>query len=341
MHRLLCFSLLCVSLWTLAVETSLCHYGDSSADIAVYLNTAALEKNLDPQFYGQMMAAARMARRQGDFDSGLPFDVLNRDWELVVNVRFLPGDFAFRLDGMGKVPGGFQEDFDALSRFLDGQCQVSECRVGGMPARRIVLSEETIAAAAEEPEEESREDAGEEGPWDDDDSMAVDGIQSLDFLLTFLPEDCFQFNGTINAALPAEEVTLASPGGANLFVHPDLVLGVYISVPGVLPLLPDQPDNPRAAMLKGFLSLLSHVVVSFQPDGRDLILRVRLAFASPEQASAMAGTIEQVAGALAQSMTFVGNFRSVSCEVHEQFCDISGRMDIQEAAANLTRMMHQ
>lgn len=313
-------------------------YGDREATISFYLNTATIEEKLDPYLYQQMMAAARRARRGDASTEEMPFMLFDRDWEVCANLRLLPGDFTFMVEGMGTVTGGFQREIESLARLFSGQMAVSQVPVGGIVGQRFVITPEILAvvSATADEDEDDEED-------DEEENLLDDGrVKSLDILLVPLDKGCFQANVGCNVPLPeAEELKLLQPGTENLFLHVDLVFAAYFNVPQLLPLLPDDPDNPQAATLKSFLRQLSGIVVSFAPDNQDLVLRITLEFVDKDQVAAMGTAIAQVVPVFAQSFTMLGKLRDVSCVTQEQNCEISLRISLPEATESLGKIFHQ
>ncbi|MBQ9366513.1 MAG: hypothetical protein IJT83_01940 [Victivallales bacterium] len=311
-----------------AEDAGLYFFGKPEADFAVYLNTATLEKKLEPQLYAQMMAAAKKARRASKSEAELPFTIMDRDWEVVANVHLLPGEFTFLADGVAKTTGGFQKEIESLARLFEEKISVTEYELEGVAARRFVLSENTVKASAQEEDEEET-------------AVETDKLRSLDLMLTPLQGERFQFNGGCNTPLPLDTLELAKPGEENLFVHEDLLLAVYFNIPRLLPLLSNGADNTRVALLRTFLMQLSHMVVSFQPDGVDLVLRVRLAFSAEEQAQAMRGPMAQNVKAMMQGMNGFCSFRDVACVTQGRCCDIFACVNILEAVQGLQGLMRQ
>ena len=224
-----------------ADEAEICLFGEPGADFSVYLNTSSIEKKLAPQLYAQMMAAAKAARRASRVGAELPFSIMDRDWELVANVRLLSGEFTFLVNGVAKVTGGFQKEIESLARLFEEKFSVTEYEPEGITARRFVLSENTVKQAEQQ---------------DDDDKEAVvetEKLRSLDVLLTPLAGERFQFDGGCNAPLSLDKLALAKPGEENLFLHEDLLLAVYFNIPQLLPRLPNDPNNAKVVMLRAFL----------------------------------------------------------------------------------------
>ena len=327
MRKLLISIIISISLIGIAADAPILLFGDSFADISIYLNTASMEKKLDKQLYQQMMAAAQAARMNGGKGFRLPVTFTGRDWECVANVRILPGKFTFNVDGVGNVTGGFKNDIESLARVFGDKWLVTKYDLQGVSAKRFVLSEETAQAQ-------------ENGNADDGKAMPLEeSLRSMDILLAPLSGERFQFNGAFNAPLSIDVVTLATPGKNNIFVHDDSILSIYFNVQRLMSLLSSAKASAELEMLKGFLGLLSSAVVSFQPDGRDLVVNVRLNFISEESAEAMKASMERNSQAIMQNMSSLGKFRKSSCVVNGKCCDISGRLDIMEGAANLERLM--
>lgn len=318
-----------------AEEAGVFLFGNPSADLSIYLNTSAAEKKLDPQLYAQMMASAKKARRSSKIETDLPFDFSGRDWEVVANLRFLSGKFTFLMDGVVQVTGGFQKEIESFARLFEGKCEISELELEGVTAKHFFMSPQTVKTVVKNPANDDDDDDN-----DIEDESEDGKLQTLDVLLATLPGERFQFSGGCNTPLHLDSVTWPKNLGENIFLHDDLILAAYFNIPKLLPLLPDSVNNPQGALLKGFLDKLTHVVVSFQPDGMDLVLHVRLVFKTEELASAMKPSIDQTVKALAQAMTMLGGLQEPVSGVRGKICDISGKINIKTASTNLEKMMH-
>ena len=337
------FVLLLIAVMALqAEEAGVFLFGNPLADLSIYLNTSAAEKKLDPQLYAQMMAKVKKARRSSLIETDLPIDFSGRDWEVVANLRFLKGKLTFLVDGVVQATGGLQKEIESLSRVFEGTWQISEVELEGMKAKRFALSSKKNETETENSvkDKDAKNDDKQEEEEDDDTDTESDDLQILDVLLASLSDERFQFTGACNTSLDLESTTWTKNLEENIFLHDDLILAVYFNIPRLLPLLPDSSNNPRAAILKDFLEKLTHVVVSFQPDGMDLVLHIRLVFKTEELALAMKPSIDQTVKALAQALTMLGGFQEPTCGVRGKICDISGKINIKTASANLEKMMH-